>query len=99
MTSVRRPNSECTQAIVYLFPRVTANEFDTVRLEHRCFVKCELLGHFDDSMEHWHDPVIQDIEVPRTQPEALQSDARTEIDERPILRQGFEQRTLVPVEG
>ena len=89
MTPFNRPNSKCLQTIIYPLPRVTADIFDTMGLEHRCFVKCELLGYFDDSMEHWRDPVIQYVEVSCTQPEALQSDARTEIDERPIHWQGF----------
>jgi hypothetical protein len=62
-------------------------------------VECKLLGYFGDGVKHWHDPIVEDVKVSCAQPEALQSETRAEIDERPFHWQRFEQRILVSVES
>lgn len=44
MTPFDRPNSKCLQTIIYPLPRVTADIFDTIGLEHRCFVSVSSSG-------------------------------------------------------
>jgi len=99
VTLFHRLHSECGKVSVHLPPCITRNVLDFVGGIHRRFVECKLLGYFGDGVKHWHDPIVEDVKVSCAQPEALQSETRAEIDERPFHWQRFEQRILVSVES